>query len=308
MNITIVGAGAMGSYFGGLLAESGRSVTLVDINPAHLGAIQKDGLLLETDTGKRHIRQLRACRPQEASVAPDLLIVFTKTLHTTAALEGVKHLIADFTQVLSLQNGLGNVEKIAAFVPMERVWVGVTTWPADLVGSGHVHSHGQGGVRLMSADGKSRGFLDELVAALTQAGLSAQADAAVWSAIWEKVAFNAALNSICAVSKCTVGQLGASTGGRALVHALVDEVLSVAKAHGIPVNADGVHGTVNHAMDHHLQHKPSMLQDVLAGRRTEIDAINGAVVKLATERGIAVPSTQALDTLVRLVEAQSVAP
>lgn len=306
MNISIVGAGAMGSLFGGLLAESGQAVTLIDINPAHLGAIQQEGLLLQTDAGERRIRNLTACRPEQATVAPDLLIVFTKTLHTQTALAGAQHLIAETTQVLSLQNGLGNVEKIAALVPLERIWVGITTWPADLVGPGHVHSHGQGAVRLMSADGQDRAFLTHLVSILTGAGLSPHADGAVWRAIWEKVAFNAALNSICAVSRCTVGQLGSLMAGRALAHALVDEVLAVARSQGIAVVESAVHNTVDHALDHHRDHKPSMLQDLLAGRSTEIDAINGAVLQYVRQGNVAAPLTETLCTLVHLIESKAV--
>lgn len=305
MNITIVGAGAMGSLFGGLLAESGQTVTLIDINPAHLGAIQQEGLLLQTGAGERRIHNLTACRPAEAITPPELLIVFTKTLHTTAALTGVQHLISKSTQVLSLQNGLDNVQKIVAFVPLERIWVGVTTWPADLMNPGKVHSHGQGTVRLMSADGQDRAFTASLVTVLTAAGLSAQADAAVWCAIWEKVAFNAALNSICAVSKCTVGQLGDHVNGRALAHAVVTEVLAVARSQGISVTEIHVHNTIDQALDHHRNHKPSMLQDLLAGRSTEIDAINGAVLRYANEAGVPTPLTETLCTLVRLIESHA---
>lgn len=302
MNITIVGAGAMGSLFGGLLAEKGHAVTLIDVNEAHLGAILDRGLLLQTDAESRHIRSLSACRPNEAQAVPELLMVFTKTLHTTQALQGVRHLIGDGTHVLSLQNGLGNVEKITGFVPIDRVLVGVTTWPADLTGPGEVHSHGQGGVRLMSADGRDHALIAQVVTAFSDAGLLARKDEGVWGAIWEKVAFNAALNCICGVSGCTVGQVGDMPEGRALAHAVVGEVLSVAQAHGIAVNPDTVHATVDHALDHHKNHKPSMLQDLLAGRATEIDAICGSVLLKGRSLGIATPLTEAFHALVRLKE------
>lgn len=158
MKITVVGAGAMGSLFGGLLAEQGHDVTLVDVSTAHLQAIQSQGLRLHNDRGERNIRALRACRPEQAEGQPDLVLVFTKTLHTASALAGVARLIGPQTYVLSLQNGLGNVEVIGQHVSAERILIGVTTWPADLVGPGHVHSHGQGVVRLMSADGQDRPF------------------------------------------------------------------------------------------------------------------------------------------------------
>jgi len=308
MNITIVGAGAMGSLFGGLLAENGHAVTLIDVNAAHLDALQSHGLLLHTDAGPRRIRTLRACRPQEATDVPDLLMVFTKTLHTIPALQGVRHLIGDGTHVLSLQNGLGNVEKITECVPIERVLVGVTTWPADLVGPGEVHSHGLGGVRLMSADGREHPLIAAVVAAFSEAGLKARQDDAVWAAIWEKVAFNAALNGICSVSGCTVGQVGAQAESRALAHEVVSEVLAVALAQGVAVSQDAVHATVDHALDHHKDHKPSMLQDLLAGRATEIDAICGAPVRAGLALGVATPLTKALHALVRLLESRSLPP
>ncbi|MBW8468294.1 MAG: 2-dehydropantoate 2-reductase [Thiobacillus sp.] len=305
MNITIVGAGAMGSLFGGLLAERGHSVTLIDVNEAHLGAIRSQGLLLHTDAGPRHIRNLSACRPNESLEVPYLLMVFTKTLHTTQALQGVRHLIGDRTHVLSLQNGLGNVEKITEFVPVERVLVGVTTWPADLVGPGEVHSYGQGGVRLMSADGRDHALIAAVVTAFSDAGLLARKDEAVWGAIWEKVAFNAALNCICGVSGCTVGQVGDLAESRVLAHAVVSEVLAVAQAHGVEVKPDSVHATVDHALDHHKDHKPSMLQDLLAGRATEIDAICGSVLRKGRSLGVATRLTEAIYALVRLKEASS---
>ncbi|WP_455731652.1 ketopantoate reductase family protein, partial [Burkholderia stabilis] len=152
MKIAILGAGAMGSLFGGLLAESGEAVTLIDVNDAHLDAIRLDGLRIDDDRGERRIRALQAVRPEaaqaDAVASPDasfdLLIVFTKSLHTRSALDGVRALLGPHTFVLTLQNGLGNVETLNAFVPLERILVGVTTWPADAAGPAHVRSHGAG--------------------------------------------------------------------------------------------------------------------------------------------------------------------
>jgi len=307
MKITIVGAGAMGSLFGGLLAESGNEVTLIDLNDAHIGAIRAHGLRLATDGGDRQVAALKALRPEEAVDIPDLLMVFTKTLHTSAALSGVRHLIGPDVHVLSLQNGLGNVEKIAGFVPPERVLIGVTTWPADMVGPGHVHSHGKGVVRLMAADGIERPFVSQVAEVLTMAGLDCSSDGTVWAAIWEKVAFNAALNSICAVSGCTVDELGKVPDGSRLANDVVAEVLTVALRMDINVDPARCRANVASAIAQHKGHKPSMLQDVLAGRRTEVEGINGAVVALAGRLNIKLPVTQTLLSLVRLVEARAIA-
>jgi len=307
MKISIVGAGAMGSLFGGLLAESGNEVTLIDVNDAHIGAVRTEGLRLATVGGDRQVTTLKAVRPEDAVGFPDLLLVFTKTLHTSAALSGVRHLIGPGVHVLSLQNGLGNVEKIAGFVPPERVLIGVTTWPADMVGPGHVHSHGKGVVRLMAADGIDRPFVSEVTEVLTKAGLDCTSDSTVWAAIWEKVAFNAALNSICAVSGCTVDELGKVPDGSRLANDVVTEVLSVALRLGIDVDPAKCWGNVASAIAQHKGHKPSMLQDVLAGRRTEVESINGAVVALAGPLNIRLPATETLLALVRLAEARAIA-
>lgn len=307
MKISVLGAGAMGSFFGGLLAEQGNDVTLLDINEAHLAAIRKQGLLLSTDGHRRSIGNLTVSRPQDSTSTPDLLVVFTKSLHTRAALASIRHIVGAHTSVLSLQNGLGNVEMIGEYVPSHQIVIGVTTWPADLVGPGEVSSHGQGKIRLMSADGVARPTVDAVAAVLDAAGLHCVVDVDVWTAIWEKVAFNAALNSLCSVTGCTVDGIAAVPGGPRLAAAIVTEVLAVAAAKGIATNVDGCIENVNFAIAKHTGHKPSMLQDILAGRQTEIEGINGAVVAAAHEMKVPVPHTETLLELVRLVQARAVA-
>lgn len=304
LDIAILGAGAMGSLFGGLLAEAGHRVTLVDIDDAHLDAIRREGLRLSTDSGSRVIDNLRTCRPEQAGAAPELLIVFTKTLHTDAALASVQPLLGPDTAVLSLQNGLGNVERIGRYVPRERVMVGMTTWPADKSGPGQVSSHGSGAIHMMSADGKPHAHLRRAVDALNSAGLNSMADPDVWSAIWEKVAFNAALNSLCALTRCTVGELANVPDGVALALKVVAEAAVAARANGIAFDEARVAGTVRFALANHKAHKPSMLQDVLAGRKTEVEAINGAIAAAARETGTAAPTVECLLQLVRLVDAR----
>ena len=305
MKIAVLGAGAMGSLFGGLLAESGQAVTLIDVNDAHVGAVREHGLRLETDAGDRRLDGLHACRPEQAEAAPDLLLLFTKTLHTGAALEAVAHIIAPHTLVLTLQNGLGNVETVRRHVPEDRILVGVTTWPADYVGPGHVRSHGAGMVRIMAADGRDDPLVRSVVRVLGGAGLNGDIDPQVWKAIWEKVAFNAALNGICAVTGCSVDQVGAIPQGMVLASSVVAEVVAVARAEGVDADADRCRRTVADAVARHLGHKPSMLQDVLAGRPTETGAIHGAIVERARKHGLAVPCTETLLQLVRLIEARN---
>lgn len=301
LEILVLGAGAMGSLFGGRLSEIGCSVTLVDIDQAHLDIIRRDGLRLVTDTGDRRV-PIRALRPEQVTGFPDLVIVFTKTMHTEAALASIKPALGPDTHPLTLQNGLGNLEKIQQFVPAERICMGITTWPADLRGPGYVESRGSGKIRMMSADGRHSAFLDRVKAAFDAADLHCEIDPHVIVAIWEKIAFNAALNAICAAAGCRVGAIERTPGGRELALAVADEVVAVAKAQGIAADQASVRTTVNDAIDTHQAHMPSMAQDVLAGRPTEIEAINGAVVQAADALGVPVPLTRALLTMVRMVE------
>jgi len=313
MNIAMLGAGAMGCLFGGLLAESGRQVTLLDIDDAHLEAIRRSGLRLETDQGDRRIHGMTVARPEHHRQPPDLLILFTKSLHTDAALRSVAPLLRAPARVLTLQNGLGNLEAVSRHVDPARILVGMTTWPADLAGPGHVRSHGGGVIRMWPArgsggDGEGDGNVDtdvmHIATVLNDAGLQCEVDPNVWKAIWQKVAFNAALNSLCAVSGCAVGQLGKVADGPMLARTVVSEVIAVARASGVDADAAACHASVAHAIAHHRGHKPSMLQDVLAGRPTEIETINGEVVARARAAGVPVPHTALLLGLVRLIQAR----
>lgn len=321
MNIAILGAGAMGSLFGGLLAEAGASVTLLDVNQQHLDAIHHTGLHLDTQgfgtqNGIRTIANLAACRPDEATAVPDLLMIFTKTHQIGAALGAARHLIGSATWILTLQNGLGNVEALSAFVPRERILVGVTTVPADFLGPAHVASHGGGLVRMgyavtpATADHPGhRPFnggcmLCQVVDLFNRAGLHTTADPNVWAAIWEKVAFNAAFNALCAVTGCTVEQIELVPSGPQMALAVVEETIAVARALGIPANLERTQSMLLRSFKTHAGHQPSMLQDILAHRRSEIDSIDGAIVRAAHEHGIPVPHTEMLATLVALIDAR----
>jgi 2-dehydropantoate 2-reductase len=303
LRVAVIGAGAMGSFFGGLLAKGGADVTLVDVNRAHLDAIAGSGLRIDTDDGARTIR-LRAVSPDKVADGIegrfDLVLVFTKTMHTRAALSPLAHLIAPDTFLMSVQNGLGNKENLLDFAEASRVVIGMTTYPADMVAPGHVASHGFGKVRFMSGDGSPSPMLGRIANAFRAGGLDGASDPLVERQIWEKVAFNAALNTIAAVTRATVGGIGARAETRRLAHAIAAEVVEVAHATGIEADGGAVHALLDEAMDKHLTHKPSMLQDVLAGRQTEIDAIAGAVIRHAEKAGVAVPSVRAMHALVLL--------
>lgn len=303
MKVLILGAGAMGCLYGAAFHRAGCEVVLVDVNRAHIDAINAHGLELETRAGTEHL-PIPARLPEEVLEPVDLVVVFTKTFHTDAALAGIKAAIGPETWLLSLQNGLGNDRRLAAHAPEERIMVGSSAMPSDLVGPGKVRSHGEGGSKLYPAFGGDPAFAREVCDRLTQGGLPAQLEPDIHGAIWSKAIFNATMNPLCALTRRTPGFLGAHEESRALIRELVEEGVAVANARGIAIPAQPIHDLTHVSVTDHANHEASMLQDVKAGRRTEVDAINGAIVEAGRAAGVAAPLMETLWRLVKLEEAK----
>jgi len=275
-------------------------VTMIDVSTELLAAISANGLHLQDDEGE-HRSPVSAGLAKDFTGPVDLLIVFTKSIHTRAAIEAARHLAGPQSIALTLQNGLGNVEAVEQVLPRSRIVHGMTTFPVDSVGPGHASSHGSGEARLYAADGSRRSEVEVLARVFNGAGLSCSVDERVEAAIWEKVAFNAALNAISALTRLTVGNIGSSAAGMELAHAAADEVIEVARARGIPAERARVRENLGHAFAHHAGHKPSMLQDILAGRTTEVDHLNGAIITHGAQASIPVPVNWTLHRLVTLL-------
>ncbi len=292
----------MGGLFGVRLALGGQEVSLVEASERTIEVIQRQGLTLVTPTASETVK-VPIARANEFSGIFDLVVIFTKGFHTEVAIESVRHLVGPNTWALSLQNGLGNAELIAKVVPADHIIVGMTNLPADLVEPGVVHSHGDGHVNVWSWNGQENPAVLEIAKVFQESGLPCHADPQVQIAIWEKVAFNAALNSVCAITHQTVGCIGNSEYGRVLTDSVITETLRVANAIGIAAQKDRVKEAVEHAFERHHRHKPSMLQDVESDRKTEIDFINGAVAEHGRQHGVHTPVLQSLHSLVKLIEA-----
>jgi 2-dehydropantoate 2-reductase len=299
-NVTIVGAGAMGCLFAARLAEGGADVTLIDVDQQRLEALGRDGITLSDDSGER-IVPIRTATAAQASGPVDLLMLFTKGMHSADAIRSVAHLARPDAYAVTLQNGLGNAEAIAGIFATDRILIGVTDFPADLEGPTRVSSHGSGHIWLGAFAAGADAGVAPAVALLRRGALDAVADARVMVAIWEKVAFNAALNSLATVTGLTVGGMD-TPAGRRIATAIVDEVVATATAQGIEVDRASILAKVDHALANHRGHRASMLQDRLVGRRTEIETINGAVVRAAEAAGVDTPVTRTLADLVRLIE------
>lgn len=299
-DITILGAGAMGCLFAARLADAGARVTLIDVDEGRLAALAAEGVTLADDAGE-HVARVAACRAEAATGPADLIILFTKGLHSRAAIRSAAHLVGPETIGLTLQNGLGNGEIVAEVVPAARVVHGNTDFPADLEGPTRVSSHGPGQSRLGGLVPEADAAAARVAQLLSAAGLPAVADPDVEAAIWEKVAFNAALNSLSAVT----GRANAGNGpppGRRIAHAIAAETAAVAAARGVTVDLPKIEAKIDFVFVHHPHHKSSMLQDRLAGRATEIESINGAVMREGERLGVPTPVTATLADLVRLLE------
>jgi 2-dehydropantoate 2-reductase len=293
----------MGCLYAGAFHRAGAGVTLIDVDPGHLAAINSRGLELDTRAGVETLR-LAALRPEHARETVDLVVLFTKTFHTDAALEGVKSIIGPATHAMTLLNGLGNDEAVARHVARERVIAGVSTLPSDLIGPGRVRSHGEGGSKIYPAYGGDAGFAQEVADLLTAGGLPTVLEPDIRAAIWSKAIFNAAMNALCALTRRTPGFLGAHEEARALIRAVVLEGVRAAQASGVAIEAEPILDLTVVSVTDHADHEASMLQDVKAGRRTEVDAINGAIVRAAQAAGVTVPVTETLWRLVKLEEAK----
>ena len=303
MRVAVLGAGAMGCLYGAALHRGGADVVLVDVNPQHIAAINAGGLELDTRAGIERL-PLPARRPEELREPVDLILLFTKTFHTDAALQGTAAAIGPDTHVLTLQNGLGNDEVVARHVARDKVIAGVSTLPSDLVGPGKVRSHGEGGSQIYPAFGDDPAFARQVAELLGAGGLPTTLVPDIQAAIWGKAIFNATMNTLCALTRRTPGFLGAHEESRALIHAAVEEGIAAAHACGVAVDGGKIHALTQVSVTDHADHEASMLQDVKAGRRTEVDAIAGAIVRAAREAGVATPVLETLWRLVKLEEAK----
>lgn len=297
--IVIIGAGAMGCLFAAKLALAGKDVTVVDVDKERVGAIARDGIIFKDDSGERQVR-VSACTADTVTGPADLILLFTKAIHSAAAIRSVAHIVDDTCCALTLQNGLGNAEAIAELFPTERILLGVTDWPADFTPPNRVVNHGVGQVWLGANDPVGIPKAMAAVSYLIAAGLNAQFDSEVHAAIWEKAAFNGALNALSTILCQPVGALDCPEGRR-IAEAVIDETIRVAATRGVIMNRQRVMAKTDFALLHHRGHLPSMLQDRMAGRPTEIEAINGQIVAAAVSAGIATPVTATLAELVRMI-------
>lgn len=301
MQTVIIGAGAMGCLFGGLLSEAGVQVRLLDVWREHVDALQRNGLSIEWQTRTRTIA-VQATTRGAGLEAADLVIIFVKSGHTAEAARTAAELCAERGLVLTLQNGLGNADILARIVGDERVVAGTTAQGATLLGPGRIRHAGRGPTVIGMWRGGNFQKALQVADWLNSAGIPTEAVEDIQPVIWNKLMVNVGINAITALTGIRNGQLLDLPQTRALSRAAVEEAAAVARACGVAVAEDAVQRVFAVARAT-AANRSSMGQDIDARRVTEIEAINGAVVRRAAELGMAVPVNQALTALVETLQA-----
>jgi len=304
MKITVAGAGAMGCRFGSALFEAGHEVLLLDGWREHVAAINAAGLTVSSEEGSRVVRVPAALFPAAREPA-DLVIMFAKATQTASVAAASAGAIGPGTLVLTLQNGLGNIEALRSYVPEDRLLAGTTTLGTELLGPGHIRALGSGETALGALGPGSSDHAERTRLTLAAAGLPTRVAADALGVIWAKVAFNCVMNSLCAIASIPVSALGLYGGFDTVASGILGEVAAVAAAEGVTVDTEAALRLMKAQFDPAASgdHLASTLQDLMNGRPTEIAHLNGAIASRAQAHGIEAPLNALITQLIQLLEA-----
>ena len=304
MRVYVIGAGAMGSLYGGLLARSGVEVTLLDTWHAHVQAIQRNGLRLDGITGELEIPIAATSEPDEVAVA-DVALIQVDTNATRAAAATANQVLKPEGWAIILQNGIGNLEILAEALGEARVVGGLSYHSAALKGPGHAtHTHA-GPTWLGELDGSRSDRVAGFAEALAGAGFAPTIVDNIQGHIWTKFIHNSAINPISALLAMRVGEIAMTPEADALQSRIIEEALEVVRAKGVALVDPDPMASIK-AFCKTKFNKPSMLQHMEAAKRTEIDSLNGAIVAEGRALGIATPYNEALVWMVRGMEKQRI--
>ena len=301
MKTVIVGAGAMGSLFGGLLTEAGADVWLLDIWKEHVEALQKKGLSIEWEDRTRIIPVKATTDVQKIGKA-DLVIIFVKSTQTRDAADTAAALLTDDGVVLTLQNGMGNGDILTDTVGARQVLAGTTAHGATLLNPGCIRHAGRATTYIGIWSGSDSRPAARVADFLTRAAIQTEMAEDIRPIVWNKLLVNIGINAITALASIKNGQLLDLPQSQTLSAAAVAEAAAVARAQNIPIAKDIVEQTFAIARSTG-SNRSSMGQDVDAGRPTEISAINGFVVREAERLGMDAPVNRTLTTLIETLQA-----
>jgi len=294
--VAVMGAGAVGCYYGAVLARAGHEVTLIG-RPQHVQAVQRSGLRLQTIDSDRHI-QLRASTEPDAVRGAELVLFSVKSTDTEAAGKALAPHLERDAAILTLQNGVDNAERLAATLGREVI-PAVVYVAVEMAGAGHVRHHGRG--ELVIASCKQSGAI---AAAFGAAGVPVEISDNVAGALWAKLIVNCAYNALSAITQLPYGRLVQGAGMPEVMRDVVDECLAVAQAAGVKVPGD-MHEAVRRIAQTMPGQYSSTAQDLTRAKKTEIDHLNGFVVRKGEPLGVRTPVNRALLALVKTLESKS---
>jgi 2-dehydropantoate 2-reductase len=299
--VAVLGAGAVGCYFGGVLARAGAPVTLIG-RPAHVEAFRRHGLLLDTLQFREHVK-VDASTDASAVAGADLVLVCVKSGDTEPAARSIAPHLARAATVVSLQNGVDNAARMRPLLDSE-VLAAVVYVGCQMAGPGHVRHTGRGDLVIGGRPGVDEAArrAAAVAAVFERAGVPCKVSPNVDAELWTKLVINCAYNAMCALSRLQYGPMVASGHARELMAQVVDEAVAVARADGVQLDTDGLLRrvlSVGEAMPTQIS---STAQDIGLGKPTEIDALNGYVVQRGAALGIPAPVNRTLHSLVKLLE------
>ena len=293
MQVAVIGAGAVGCYYGGLLLKAGHDVTFIG-RPVHVDAINAHGLLLDTQSFKGHL-PARAATDTSTLAPSDLVLVCVKSADTEAAGRALAGCLRQDTSVLSLQNGVDNAPRLAAVIGHAVIPV-VVYVGSEMAGPGHVRHHGGGDLAIGPSPASAA-----LAQTLQAAGIGVTIADDIDKTLWSKLIINCAFNALSAVAGIAYGPMLEVEGTRQVVISAVQEATAVARACGVAIPDELIDHILNipTIMPNQMS---STAQDLSRGKPSEIDFLNGHVVRKGAELGIATPTNQALQVMVKLAE------
>lgn len=302
MRIVIIGTGAMGSVYAGLLGDAGLDIVAVDSWASHIDAIRRDGLRVSGASGERVARITATTDAREAGPA-DLVIIATKADGVEAAAHAARGILAEDGVVLTIQNGLGSADKVAAILGEERTMIGVVGgFGASIPQPGHVHHNGWEFVRLGEYRGGTSARMERIAGIWRKGGFKVLLFEDIHQLVWEKFICNVAFSGTCTLTGLTIGEVLADPDAFSVAAACASEAYAVARAKGIAVDIADPVAYVRAFGEKIPGARPSMLLDHMAGKRCEINVINGAVPRVGAEVGVPAPVNTTLVALIRTRE------
>ena len=303
MKIVIIGAGAMGCLYGAKLsAVPANEVYLIDVWKEHIDSINEQGLMMEEGGKLICYDKVKGASDAKQVGVCDLAIVFVKSTLTSMAVKANKAVFGPDTLALTLQNGLGNIDLICSEIGDNNVIAGTTAHGATMLGPGKMRHAGSGKTIIGELDGKQSDRIKRMEAVLNEAGMDTDVSSNVLGLVWDKLLVNVGINALTASTKLKNGELLDHPEIEALLEAAVSEANAVASAKGISLSHEDPVEHTKGVCVATAANKSSMLQDILNHKQTEIDMINGAVVREGALIGIETPVNKVLTNLIKFIQ------